>query len=113
LFTRLFFEIAMDSERIEKSLQSAMQLLAARDAVQEVVDALEALAEGRMPDPRGLQVDAEGRGSSRREGAAGFEMLNGTTLLTMLLGDGSSLCREQAKKLAANLRDFAGANKSP
>jgi hypothetical protein len=102
----------MDSERIDKSLQSAMQLLAARDAVQQVVDALEALAEGQIPDKLGLQVDTEGRGSSLREGVADFEMLNGTTLLTVLLGDGSLLCREQAKKLAANLRDFAGADKS-
>jgi hypothetical protein len=101
----------MDSERTEKSLQSAMQLLAARDVVQEVADALEALAEGQIPDLLGLQVDAGGRGSSRREGAVDFEILDGTTLLTMLLGDGSLLSREKAKKLAANLRDFAGVDK--
>jgi hypothetical protein len=101
----------MDSERIDKSLQSAMQLLAARDAVLEVVDALEALAEGQMPDPQGLEVDVEG-GRSLRDGVADVEMLNGTRLLSMLLGDGCVLCREQAKKLAANLRDFAGADKS-
>jgi hypothetical protein len=77
-----------------------------------VIDALEALAKGQMPDKLGLQVDAEGRGSSRREGMVDFEMLNGATLLTMLLGDGNLLCREQAKKLAANLRDFAGVDKS-
>jgi hypothetical protein len=102
----------MDSERIDKSLQSAIQLLAARDAVQEVIDALEALAKGQMPDKLGLQVDGEGRRSSLREGTVDFEMLNRATLLTMLLGDGSLLCRERAKKLAANLRDFAGADKS-
>jgi len=101
----------MDSERIEKSLQSAMQLRAAKDAVLEVADALEALAEGPMPDPPNLDVDAEGRASSLRESMADFEMLNGTNLLTMLLGDGRLLCRERAKRLAANLRDFAGADK--
>lgn len=102
----------MDSERIEKSLQSAMQLLAAREAVLEVVDALEALAEGQVPARLRLEVDAEGGGRSLRDGVADFEMLNGTRLLSMLLGDGCVLCREQAKKLAANLRDFAGADKS-
>ena len=102
----------MDSDRIEKRLQSATQLLAARDVVQEVIDALEALAEGQTPDLLGLQVDAGGRGSSRREAAVDFEILHGTTLLITLLGDGSSLSREKAKKLAANLRDFAGVDKS-
>jgi hypothetical protein len=102
----------MDSKRIEKSLKSAVQLLSARDAVQEVADALEAFAEGKMPNLPGLEVDAKGRGSSRRDGAPDFEMLDGTTFLTMLFGDGSSLCREQAKKLAANLRDFAGTDKT-
>jgi hypothetical protein len=40
----------MDWERIEKSLQSTLQLCAARAAVQQVVDALEALAEGQTLD---------------------------------------------------------------
>ena len=102
----------MDSKRIEKSLKPAVQLLAARDAVQEVVDALEAFAEGKMPNLPGLEVDGKRRGSSPRDDVRNFEMLDGTTFLTMLFGDGSSLCREQAKKLAANLRDFAGTDKT-
>jgi hypothetical protein len=53
-----------------------------------------------------------GGGSSLREGVVDYEMLNGTTLLTMLLGDRSPFCRERAKKLAAYLRNFAGLDKS-
>jgi hypothetical protein len=100
----------MDWERIEKSL-STLQLCAARAAVQEVVDALEALAEGQMLDSPGPEVDARGGGSSLREGVAHYEMVNGTALLTLLLDDGSPSCRERAGKLAANLRNFAGLDK--
>jgi hypothetical protein len=93
-------------------LQSTLQLRAARAAVQHAVDALEALAQGQMLDLPGPEVDAGGGSSSLRESAVDYEMLNGTTLLTMLVGDRSPFCREQAKKLAANLRNFAGLDKS-
>jgi len=101
----------MDWQRIEKSL-STLRLCAARAAVQQVVDTLEVLAESQMLDSPGPEVDARGGDSSLREGATDYEMLNGTTLLTMLLGHGSPYCREQARKLATNLRDFAGLDKS-
>jgi hypothetical protein len=102
----------MDSKRIGKSLQSALQLLAARDAVREVVDALEAFAEGKLPNLPSLEVDAGGRHNLLRDDVRNSEMADGIMLLTMIFGDGNPLGREQAKKLAANLRDFAGDDKS-
>jgi hypothetical protein len=102
----------MNSKRARESSQSALQLLAARDAVQEVVDALEAFAEGKMPNLSSVEVDPKSRESLLRECVRDFEMPDGATLLAMIFGDGSPLCREQAKRLAANLRHFAGADKS-
>jgi len=56
----------MDSERIEKSLRSARLVLAAKEAVQELFDALEASTEDRMRNLPGLEVDAEGSERSLR-----------------------------------------------
>lgn len=82
---------------------------ASREALQEVLNNLEALSEGRTIALPALPIiDTEQRDSSHRDAPTELEVLDAIALLRILLSRGAPVAQEKVQELAASLRKFAG-----
>jgi hypothetical protein len=99
----------MHQDGIARPSRSALQMRAGREALQEVLNALEALSQGRKIALPTLPItDTERLDNSRLDASTALEGLDAIEVLKILFSSGAPADQEKIRELAASLRKFAG-----
>jgi hypothetical protein len=99
----------MHQDGIARPSRSALQMRAGREALQEALNTLEALSEGRKIALPTLPItDTEQLDGSRLDAPTELEGLDAIEVLKILFSSGAPVDQEKVRELAASLRKFAG-----